>query len=75
MNTNLKLRPGTTPRPRRACWIVWKDGGSRPRRRHDSLTDALAEATRVAALHPGAVLRTYECKLVNIKQVPAGEQS
>jgi Uncharacterized protein conserved in bacteria (DUF2188) len=71
MNTTLKLRPGTTPRARRNCWIVWKDGGSRPRRRHDSLTDALAEATRLAALHPGAVLRTYRCELVNIKQEDA----
>lgn len=44
-------------------FMVWKDGGDVPRKRHETLASAQAEAERLANNHPGFkfyVLRAIE---------------
>jgi hypothetical protein len=55
-------------------FITWRDGGHRPKKQHASLDAALTEADRLAKLYPGAVFRTFECRLVSLKQEPAADQ-
>lgn len=40
----------TTP----AFWLVWRDGGSNPTKKHATESEARAEAERLAAKHPGS---------------------
>jgi hypothetical protein len=46
-------------------WLVWKRDGGPPRHRHATRDLAVAEAERLAALHPGQVFYIYESKLVD----------
>jgi hypothetical protein len=41
-------------------FICWRVNGSRPKRKHASLPSALAERTRLLAIHPGATIIVYE---------------
>lgn len=40
--------------PLNQFWMVWREGGSRPRQRHADYDSAVKEAERIAANHPGA---------------------
>lgn len=57
-------------RPKPAdCWINWRVGGPRPKRKHASLDDALAERARLSQLHPDERFETYKCVFVSSQQV------
>lgn len=63
-------RPVLKLKPRQDFWINWRAGGSRPKKRHASLDDALAERTRLMQLHPGDRFETFQCTFVSSPRVP-----
>jgi hypothetical protein len=60
----LKTRPAPAD-----TWVTWRVGGPRPKQRHASLADALAERDRLAHLHPGERFETFQCVFVSAQQV------
>jgi hypothetical protein len=57
-------RPDTT-----RYWFVWAPTRNRPRQRHTSLNAALAEAERLAAMHPGVAFIAYEARSIARRMV------
>ena len=48
-------------------WMVWREGGQRPREKHASYDSAKAECERIAQKHPGFntyILHTVSCATV-----------
>lgn len=59
-------RPASSPPPvsNTQFWCVWGVGRRAPRQRHSSKEAAIAEADRLAGIHPGRLFIVYECKAV-----------
>lgn len=57
--TTPKLRPAAT------FYCLWRIGGARPRRRHNSIESALQERGRLRALNPAAKFLLYRMELID----------
>ena len=59
-------RPASSPPPvsNTQFWCVWGVGRRSPRQRHGTKEAAIAEADRLATIHPGRLFIVYECKAV-----------
>jgi hypothetical protein len=57
--TTPKLRPAAT------FYCLWRIGGARPRRRHNTIESALRERGRLRALHSDATFQLYRMELID----------
>ena len=65
-----------TPNECDGFWLVWREGGNPPTRKHEFQDMAEAEAERLARLNPGVRFYVLETKSARIKddvrvEVPA----
>jgi hypothetical protein len=63
---SLPARPTLRLKPSGRIFICWRVGGSRPKVRHTSLAEALAERERVQKLHPDSIVECFE--LISVRR-------